>query len=105
LVCEGKKMADLKERILKQKKQSMERYREERDAFEKVMGTPKINVSVELPKGYEAQREEFLDLEKEESFLKDADKSLGRIVKKHLKKAKKQAEKEKSSDSEKEDKP
>jgi len=97
-------MADLKERILKQKKQSMERYREERDAFEKVMGTPKINVSVELPKGYEAQREKFLDLEKEESFLKDADKALGRLVKKHLKKAREQAEKEKSSKSGKEDK-
>jgi len=93
-------MTNLKDRILKRKKQSMERYKEERDAFEKVMGTPKINVSVELPKGYEAQREEFLDLEKEESFLKDADKALGRIVKKHLKKAKEQAEKEKSCKSE-----
>jgi len=89
-------MTDLKERILKRKKQSMERYREERDAFEKVMGTPKINVSVELPKGYEAQREEFLELEREEGFLKDADKALGRLVKKHLKKAKEQAEKEES---------
>jgi hypothetical protein len=87
-------MTDLKERIMKLKKQSMERYREERDTFEKVMGTPKINVSVELPKGYEAQREEFLELAKEESFLKDADKALGRLVKKHLKKAKEQAEKE-----------
>jgi len=96
-------MTDLKERILKRKKQSMERYKEERDAFEKVMGTPKINVSVELPKGYEAQREEFLDLQKEESFLKDADRALGRVVKKHLKKIEEQAEKEKSN-SEKEDK-
>jgi len=93
-------MANLKERILKRKKQSMERYKEERDVFEKVMGTPKINVSVELPKGYEAQREEFLDLEKEESFLKDADKALGRIVKKHLKKAREHAEKEKNRESE-----
>jgi len=93
-------MTNLKERILKRKKQSMERYKEERDAFEKVMGTPKINVSVELPKGYEAQREEFLDLETEESFLKDADKALDRIVKKHLKKAREQAEKEKSRKSE-----
>jgi len=88
-------MTDLRERILKHKKQSIERYKEERDTFEKVMGTPKINVSVELPKGYEAQREEFLELEKEESFLKDADKALGRIVKKHLKKVKEHAEKEK----------
>jgi len=94
-------MTDLKERILKQKKQAMERYKEEKEAFEKVMGTPKINVSVELPKGYESQREEFLDLEKEESFLKDADKALGRIVKKHLKKAREQTEKENSRESEK----
>jgi len=94
-------MTDLKERILKREKQSMERYREEKDTFEKVMGTPKINVRVELPKGYEAQREEFLELEKKEDFLKDADKALGRVVKKHLKKAKEQAEKNKNSESEK----
>lgn len=93
-------MTDLKERILKRKKRSMERYKEERDAFEKVMGTPKINVSVELPKGYESQREEFLDLQKEESFLKDVDRALGRVVKKHLKKMKEQAEKEKPNESE-----
>ena len=91
-------MTDMKERILKHEKRSIERYKEEKDAFEKVMGTPKINVSVELPKGYEAQREEFLDLEKEENFLKDADKALGRIVKKHLRKAREQAEKEKKED-------
>ena len=93
-------MTDLRERILKRKKRAMERYKEERDTFEKVMGTPKINVSIELPKGYEAQREEFLELEKEESFLKDADRALGRIVKKHLKKVKEQAEKEKNHKSE-----
>jgi len=93
-------MTNLKDRILKREKRSMERYREERDTFEKVMGTPKINVSIELPKGYENQREEFLELEKEESFLKDADRALGRIVKKHLKKAKEQTEKEKNRKSE-----
>jgi len=94
-------MTDLRERILKHKKQSMERYKEEKDVFEKVMGTPKINVSVELPKGYESQREDFLELEREESFLKDADKALDRVVKKHLKKAKDQADKEKQKSEEK----
>ena len=82
----------LRERILKREKRSMERYKEERETFEKVMGTPKINVSVELPKGYEDRREDFLDLEKEKSFLKDANRALGRVVKKHLK-MKKKAEK------------
>ncbi len=92
-------MKDLKERILKREKRSMERYREERDTFEKVMGTPKINVSVELPRGYEDKREEFLELVKEESFLKDADRALGRVVRKHLKKAKEYAEEEKNLES------
>jgi len=85
-------MMGLRERILKREKRSMERYKEERETFEKVMGTPKINVSVELPKGYEDRREEFLDLEKEKSFLKDANRALGRVVKKHLKMKEKAAE-------------
>ncbi|MCD6088533.1 hypothetical protein J7K07_02290 [Candidatus Bathyarchaeota archaeon] len=88
----------LRERILKREKRSMERYKEERETFEKVMGTPKINVSVELPKGYEDRREDFLDLEKEKSFLKDANRALGRVVKKHLK-MKEKAEKEKAAES------
>jgi len=92
-------MTDLKGRILKREKRSMERYREERDAFEKVMGTPRINVSVELPKGYEDKRKEFLGLENEESFLKDVDRALGRVVKKHLKKAKEHVGKEKAEES------
>jgi len=91
-------MMGLRERILKREKRSMERYKEERETFEKVMGTPKINVSVELPKGYEDRREEFLDLEKEKSFLKDANRALGRVVKKHLK-MKEKAEKEKAAES------
>jgi len=91
-------MMGLRERILKREKRSMERYKEERETFEKVMGTPKINVSVELPKGYEDRREDFLDLEKEKSFLKDANRALGRVVKKHLK-MKEKAEKEKTAES------
>jgi len=91
-------MMGLRERILKREKRSMERYKEERETFEKVMGTPKINVSVELPKGYEDRREDFLDLEKEKSFLKDANRALGRVVKKHLK-MKEKAEKEKVAES------
>lgn len=79
-------MTKMRERILERKKKEMERYREEREAFEKVMGKPKINVSVELPKGYETQRKEFLRLEEKEAFLKDADKALDKVVKKHLKK-------------------
>jgi len=90
-------MKDLRERILKREKRSMDRYREERDEFEKVMGTPKIEVSVELPKGYEDRREDFLELAKEESFLKDANKALNRVVKKHLKKMKEQTKESEKS--------
>jgi hypothetical protein len=41
-----------------------------------------------LPEGYENQKKEFLELEREEAFLKDVSKSISRIVKKHLKKRK-----------------
>jgi len=67
---------------------SMDKYDENREKFKEVMGKPEIKISVELPEGYENRKKEFLELQKEEAFLKDVSKSIGRIVKKHLKKKK-----------------
>jgi len=85
-------MTDLRNNASQKKRKDMNKYREHRESFERVMGKPKINVSVELPKGYEKQRKEFLDLKNEESFLKDVGKALDKVVKKHLKKGSPQKE-------------
>ncbi|HDJ04429.1 hypothetical protein CW711_02385 [Candidatus Bathyarchaeota archaeon] len=83
-------MGKILDRILekKEKMKSMDKYDENREKFKEVMGKPEIKISVELPEGYENRKKEFLELQKEEAFLKDVSKSIGRIVKKHLKKKK-----------------
>ncbi len=82
-------MGKILDYILSKRKKSMAEYEENKEAFEKVMGRPSIEISVELPEGCEGQREDFLNLEKEDAFLKDVDK----LVKKHLKKKKKMHDK------------
>ena len=79
-------MHGILDRILekKERKKSLEEYEENIREFKKMMGKPEIRVSVELPEGYEDRKEEFLALEREEEFLKDVNRSLTRIVKKHL---------------------
>jgi len=83
-------MGKILDRILekKEKMKSMDKYDENREKFKEIMGKPEIKISVELPEGYENRKKEFLELQKEEAFLKDVSKSIGRIVKKHLKKKK-----------------
>jgi len=82
-------MTKIVDRFLERKKRSIAQYEENKEVFEKIMGKPKIKVSIELPEGYENQRKDFLDLEKEEAFLKDVNK----VVKRHLKKKKKDSNK------------
>lgn len=83
-------MGKILNRILekKEKMKSMDKYDENREKFKEIMGKPEIKISVELPEGYENRKKEFLELQKEEAFLKDVSRSIGRIVKKHLKKKK-----------------
>ena len=66
----------------------MAHYEEEKEAFKKSIGKPEIRISVELPEGYERQKEEFLELEREEAFLKEAERAVSKIVRKHLEKKK-----------------
>ena len=83
-------MSGILDRILekKEKRKSLEQYEEKKEEFKRIIGKPEIKVSVELPEGYENRKKEFLALEKEEAFLRDVNRSLKRIVKKHLNKKK-----------------
>lgn len=46
-------------------------YDETKEEFEKVMGRPKITITVELPKRFERYKSEFLSLEGDQQFLKE----------------------------------
>ncbi|MCD6530096.1 hypothetical protein J7L06_07420 [Candidatus Bathyarchaeota archaeon] len=73
------KMTKLRD-LLSSKKRKMEQYEEECREFEKVMGKPKIEITVEIPEGMEDMREEFMNLEGEERFKKEVEE----LVKKRL---------------------
>jgi len=85
-------MSRILDKILekKERKKSMGKYEENKEALEKIIGEPTIKISVKLPEGYENQREQFLELETEEAFLRDVSKSINRIVKKHLRRRQKE---------------
>jgi len=78
-------MSKLFDLIFSRKKRSMARYEEDKSRFERIMGKPKITISIELPEGCEALREEFLKLEKDETFQEE----VKMLVEKHLKREKK----------------
>ncbi len=51
------------------KLKSEERYDEEKKEFEMAIGEPVIQVKVTIPEGFEDQRVQFLNLEKDQQFL------------------------------------
>jgi len=55
-------------------------YEEEKREFEMAVGTPFINIRVEMPDGFEELRAQFLSLEKDERFLEE----VKNLVKKRL---------------------
>jgi hypothetical protein len=55
-------------------------YEEEKREFEMAIGKPFINLKIELPAGFEDQRNLFLKLEYDEDFLEDIEN----LVKKNL---------------------
>lgn len=63
----------------------MIRYEEDKSTFERIMGKPKITVTIELPEGCEALREEFLKLEKDDVFQEE----VKMLVERYLKEQKK----------------
>lgn len=62
------------------KKRAMKRYEEDKKEFEKVMGKPKITITVDLPEGMEEMKKEFADLEDEKRFKDEVEE----LVKKRL---------------------
>jgi len=81
VILEMTKLRDL----LTKKRQRMEEYEEECKEFEKVMGKPKIKITVEIPEGMEDMREEFMNLEGEQRFKEEVEE----LVKKRLRESQK----------------
>ena len=46
-------------------------YNEAKREFEMAMGTPFINIKIEIPEGFEDLRKQFLNLEKNTDFLSE----------------------------------
>jgi hypothetical protein len=59
---------------------SKKEYEEEKREFEMAIGKPFINLKIELPEGFEDQRNLFLRLEYDEDFLEEIEN----LVKKNL---------------------
>ena len=51
------------------KSASKKEYEQEKREFEMAMGKPFITVKIELPKGFEDQRNQFLNLENNDEFI------------------------------------
>ncbi|RLI16411.1 hypothetical protein DRO41_01855 [Candidatus Bathyarchaeota archaeon] len=66
-----KSLAKIKEWFGSRKSKSKKRYEEEKREFEMAMGKPFIIIKIEIPKGFEDQRAQFLNLEKDEDFLEE----------------------------------
>lgn len=73
-------MAKVKKWIESRAKKPEDEYDEAKREFEMAMGTPFINIKVEIPKGFEELRSQFLSLEKNEDFLREVED----LVKKRL---------------------
>ncbi|RLI42570.1 hypothetical protein DRO59_03745 [Candidatus Bathyarchaeota archaeon] len=66
-----KSLAKIKKWFGSRKTKSKKRYEEEKREFEMAMGKPFIIIKIEIPKGFEDQRAQFLSLEKDEDFLEE----------------------------------
>ena len=73
-------MAKVKKWITSRIKKPETEYDETKREFEMAMGTPFINLKVEIPKGFDDLRNKFLSLEEDEDFLRE----IKDLVKKRL---------------------
>lgn len=69
-------------------------YDDTKSEFEKVIGRPKIAITVELPKRFEKYKSEFLSLEENEQFLKKVQKTVQEIIKEWLRQTRKKGKKQ-----------
>ena len=64
-------------------------YDNTKSEFEKVIGRPKITITVELPKRFEKYKSEFLSLEEDQQFLEQAQKTVQEVIKEWLRQTRK----------------
>ena len=73
-------MAKVKKWIQSRTRKPKTEYDEAKREFEMAIGKPFINIRVEIPKGFEDLRAQFLSLEKDKDFLMEVED----LVKKRL---------------------
>jgi hypothetical protein len=77
---------DIFDRVFKRKSKSLSQYEESKEAFERIIGTPKIEIKIKLPEGYENYKKEFFKLEKDQDFINEIKINMENVVIKYLKK-------------------
>ena len=66
-------MEKMKTWFSRKKSKNESRYEEEKREFEMAIGNPYILIRVEMPKGFEEYRKDFLELEKEQRFKEEVE--------------------------------
>ena len=79
-------MSKVKKWLKSKTKEPAARYDETKKEFEKIIGRPKITITVELPESLDEFKTEFLSLEKDERFVDAVKKLVERCLKKEQRK-------------------
>ena len=69
--CGDEDLTKVKKWIDSRKKKAEGEYDEVKREFEMAMGKPFINIKVELPRGFEERRSQFLSLENDQDFINE----------------------------------
>lgn len=64
-------MAKVKKWFKSRKPKGERKYEEEKREFEMAVGKPFISIKIEIPEGFEDQRAQFLNLERDEKFIEE----------------------------------
>ncbi len=64
-------MARVKKWFKSRKPKGERKYEEEKREFEMAVGKPFIRIKIEIPEGFEDQRAQFLNLERDEKFIEE----------------------------------
>jgi len=64
-------LAKVKKWLQSRKPKGERKYEEEKREFEMAVGKPFISIKIEIPEGFEDQRAQFLNLERDEKFIEE----------------------------------
>jgi len=64
-------LARVKKWFKSRKPKGERKYEEEKREFEMAVGKPFIRIKIEIPEGFEDQRAQFLNLERDEKFIEE----------------------------------